>query len=95
LKHELLAREIEPDENEQPEDEPETGGDEQTDVAAAMAVATEEAPKVESDEEPAAEAETTQEASADDGADTATEPIQAESEESPQADDNGEEPASE
>ncbi len=95
LKHELLAREIEPDENEQPEDEPETGGDEQTDVAAAMAVATEEAPKVESDEEPAAEAEATQEASADDGADTATEPIQAESEESPQADDNGEEPASE
>jgi small subunit ribosomal protein S1 len=94
LKHELLAREIEPDENEQPEDEPETGGDEQTDVAAAMAVATEEAPKVESDEEPVAEAEATQEASADDGADTATEPIQAESEESPQADDNGEEPAS-
>jgi small subunit ribosomal protein S1 len=95
LKHELLAREIEPDENEQPEDEPETGGAEQTDVAAAMAVATEEAPKVESDEEPAADAEATQEASADDGADTATEPIQAESEESPQADDNGEEPASE
>jgi small subunit ribosomal protein S1 len=95
LKHELLAREIEPDENEQPEDEPETGGDEQTDVAAAMAVATEEAPKVESDEEPAAEAEATQEASDEDGADTATEPIQAESEESPQADDNGEEPASE
>lgn len=91
LKHELLAREIEPDENEQPEPEPDTGGDDQPAVAAS-AVTTEAAPESETEESPEAEATT---AEADDGAAAETdEPDQAESEESPQAED-GEEPASE
>jgi len=92
LKHELLAREIEPDENEQPEHEPETGGDEQSAVAAS-AVTTEAAPESETEDSPVAEAEATT-AEADDGAAATEEPVQAESEDSPQADD-GEEPASE
>jgi len=92
LKHELLAREIEPDENEQPENEPETGGDEQSAVAAS-AVTTEAAPESETEDSPVAEAEATT-AEADDGAAATEEPVQAESEDSPQADD-GEEPASE
>jgi small subunit ribosomal protein S1 len=79
LKHELLAREIEPDENEQPDDEPETGRDEQPAVAA-----TDESPEVNA---------TATTAEANDGTAEAAEPVQAESEESPQAD-NGEVPAS-
>jgi small subunit ribosomal protein S1 len=92
LKHELLAREIEPDENEQPENEPETGGDEQPETVAS-AVATEAAPESETEASPEAEADATT-AEADDGATAAADPVQAGEEESPQADD-GEEPASE
>jgi len=47
LKHELLAREIEPDENEQPENEPETGGAEQPVAAAVATEATGDAPQAE------------------------------------------------
>lgn len=47
LKHELLAREIEPDENEQPENEPETGGAEQPVAAAVATETTEDAPQAE------------------------------------------------
>jgi len=57
LKHELLAREIEPDENEQPDNEPEAGGATQPEAAVAVSAAetTEETPQAENEDAPQAE----------------------------------------
>jgi small subunit ribosomal protein S1 len=83
LKHELLAREIEPDENEQPENEPETGGAEQPVAAAVATETTEDAPQAEiEDAAPQAAVE-----------DVATEAL-VEGEDTPQSE-NGEADASE
>jgi small subunit ribosomal protein S1 len=58
LKHELLAREIEPDENEQPGNGPETGGAPQPEAVVAVSTETaEETPQAEAEDAAQAEAE--------------------------------------